>query len=303
MIDEAALAAISGELGLYVTGSVYCNMIGTCCELADYRRAGEWTEAALRRGVRTTPGDCRIHQAEVLVLRGDWIEAEESARRGADELRAFNRLVHVGEGLYQIGEIHRLMGDVAAAQDLFRQAGELGRDPQPGLALLLLQQGRADAAKASIERALDEETTKLSRARLLPSFVHISLKARNLDAARTAAEELGTIAEIYDAPALHAAAHVARGAVLLADDPKEAARTLRRAITHWQDVGAPFEAARARALLAQAIRDQGDDETALSSSGLRVRPSRSSAPFRIGTRSTTSSRVSPRARASCRSEG
>jgi class 3 adenylate cyclase len=272
LIDEAALAAVSGELAPYVTGSVYCNMIGTCCELADYRRAGEWTEAALRRGVRTTPGDCRIHQAEVLVLRGEWIEAEESARRGADELRAFNRLVHVGEGLYRIGEIRRLMGDVGAAQDLFRQAGELGRDPQPGLSLLLLQQGRADAAKASIERAIEEETSKLSRARLLPSSVHISLEAGNLDAARTAADELESIAETYDAPALHAAAHVARGTVLLAaNDPKEAARTLRRAITHWQDVGAPFEAARARALLARAIRDQGDAETA----ALELRAARS----------------------------
>jgi len=271
MIDEAALAAVSGELAPFVTGSVYCNMIGTCCELADYRRAGEWTEAAQRRGVRTTPGDCRIHQAEVQVLRGEWIEAEESARRGADELRAFNRFVHVGEGLYRIGEIRRLMGDVAAAQDLFRQAGELGRDPQPGLSLLLLQQGRADAARASIERALEEEVSKLSRARLLPSSVHISLKAGNLDAARTAADELGAIAGIYDAPALHAAAHVARGAVLLADDPKEAARTLRRAVTHWQDVGAPFEAARARTLLAQAIRDQGDAETA----ALELRAARS----------------------------
>ena len=272
MIDEAALAAVSGELAPYVTGSVYCNMIGTCCELADYGRAGEWTEAALRRGVRTTPGDCRIHQAEVLVLRGDWTEAEASARRGADELRAFNRLVHVGEGLYRVGEIRRLLGDVEGAQDLFRQAGELGRDPQPGLSLLLLQQGRPDAAKASIERAVEEETSKLSRARLLPSSVHISLAAGNLDAARTAADELGTIAEIYDAPALHAAAHVARGAVLLASgDPKEAARTLRRAVTHWQDVGAPFEAARARALLAQAIRDQGDAETA----ALELRAARS----------------------------
>ena len=272
MIDEAALAAVSGELAPYVTGSVYCNMIGTCCELADYRRAGEWTEAALRRGVRTTPGDCRIHQAEVLVLRGDWIEAEASARRGADELRAFNRLVHVGEGLYRIGEIRRLMGDVDGAQDLFRQAGELGRDPQPGLSLLLLQQGRADAAKASIERALDEEASKLSRARLLPSVVHISLKAGNLDAAGAAADELGAIADTFDAPALHAAAHVARGAVLLAtDDPKEAARTLRRAVAHWQDVGAPFEAARARALLAQAIREQGDEETA----ALELRAARS----------------------------
>lgn len=263
LIDEAALAAVSGELGLFVTGQVYCNMIGTCCEIADYRRAGEWTEAALRRGVRTTPGDCRIHQAEVLVLRGSWAEAEESARVGAEELRAWNRFVHVGEGLYQIGEIRRLRGDVAGAEEAFRSAGGLGRDPQPGLSLLLLQQGKLDAAAASIRRALDEEqASKLSRARLIPSFVQIFLKAGDLDAARTAAEELESIAGTYDAPAMHAAAHVARGAVLLAaDDPKEASRTLRRAVTHWQDVEAPYEAARARVLLARAIREQGDDET------------------------------------------
>jgi class 3 adenylate cyclase len=262
LIDEAALAAVSGELGLYVTGSVYCNMIGACCEIADYRRAGEWTAAALRKGVRTTPGDCRIHQAEVLVLRGSWAEAEESARIGAEELRAWNRFAHVGEGLYQIGEIRRLRGDIAGAVEAFRDAGEMGRDPQPGMSLLSLQQGKVDAAAASIRRALDEETSKLSRARLLPSLVHIILKAGDLDAARAAAEELESIAGTYDAPAMHAAAHVARGAVLLADGyPKEAARTLRRAVTHWQDVEAPYEGARARVLLAQAIREQGDAET------------------------------------------
>ncbi len=264
MIDEAALAAVSGELTPYVTGSVYCNMIGTCCEIADYGRAGEWTEAALRRGVRTTPGDCRIHQAEVLVLRGQWTEAEESARRGAEELRSFNRLVHVGEGLYQIGEIRRLRGDLTGAQDAFRQASELGRDPQPGLSLLLLGQGKLDAAKASIHRALDEETaSKLSRARLLPAFVQISLADGDLEAARPAADEFQSIADTYDAAALHAAAHFARGAVLLAErNITEAARTLRRAVTHWQEVEAPYEAARVRVLLAQVIEAQGDHESA-----------------------------------------
>ena len=272
LIDEAALAAVSGELGLYVTGSVYCNMIGACCEVADYRRAGEWTEAALRRGVRTTPGDCRIHQAEVLVLRGSWAEAEESARVGAEELRAWNRLVHVGEGLYQIGEIRRLQGDVAGAEEAFRNAGELGRDPQPGMSLLLLQQGKLDAAAASIRRALDEEQSMLSRARLLPSFIRTFLQTGDLEAAKTAADELESIAGTYDAPAMHASAHVARGAVLLAEgDAKEASRTLRRAVTHWQAVEAPYEGARARVLLAQAIREQGDDDT----SAMELRAARS----------------------------
>jgi class 3 adenylate cyclase len=157
-----------------------------------------------------------------------------------------------------------MRGDVSGAEEAFRDAGEMGRDPQPGLSLLLLQQGKLDAAAASIRRALDEEqASRLTRARLLPSFVHIFLRTGDLDAARMAADELGSIAGTYDAPAMHAAEHVARGAMLLAaHDPKEAARTLRRAVTHWQDVEAPYEAARARVLLAQAIREQGDDETA-----------------------------------------
>jgi class 3 adenylate cyclase len=50
--------------------------------------------------------------------------------------------------------------------------------------------------------------------------------------------------------------------LLAADDPKEASRTLRRAVTHWQDVEAPYEGARTRVLLAEAIRGQGDDDTA-----------------------------------------
>jgi class 3 adenylate cyclase len=93
--------------------------------------------------------------------------------------------------------------------------------------------------------------------------VRILLETGDLDTATTAVEELESIAGTYDAPAMHAASHVARGAVLLAaDDPKEASRTLRRAVTHWQDVEAPYEGARARVLLAQAIREQGDDDTA-----------------------------------------
>jgi len=264
MMDEAALAAVSGELGPYITGFVYCNTIAMCCETADYRRAGEWIEAAQRRGVRTTPGDCRVHQAEILFLRGAWAEAESSARRGAEDLRVYNRLNHVGAAFYQIGEVRRLMGDVVAAQDAYRQAGELGRDPQPGLSLLLLGQGSVDAALASIKRALDEEqSSKLSRAHLLPAFVEISLASGDVLAARKATDELESIASAYDGAALHAAAHFARGAVLLFEaDAAEAARTLRLAVAHWRDIEAPYEVARTRMLLARTMKVQGDNEGA-----------------------------------------
>jgi len=269
LIDDAALAAVSGELGLYATGTVYCNTIATCCEIADFRRAGDWSNAARRFSEGhpdqpLIPGDCRVHQAEVLALHGAWAEAEESARRGAEELRAFNRMYHVGEALYQIGAIRLRMGDLPAAQDAFRQASELGRDPQPGLSLLLLAEGKVDASLASIGRALEEETSSnLARGRLLPAFVEISLKARDVGLSRKAADELESIATTYDTPTLHAAASTARGALLLAaGDAKAAARVLRSGVKRWQEVEAPYEAARARVVLAQAIAIQGDHEGA-----------------------------------------
>jgi class 3 adenylate cyclase len=264
MIDEAALAAVSGELGPFLTGSVYCNTISTCCSIADYRRAGEWAETAQRHGVRTTPGDCRIHQAEILVLRGAWLEAEEFALRGADELRRFNRLAHVGEALYQVGDIRRRMGDFTAAHDSFREASASGRDPQPALALLLLEEGNADAAMAAIDRALREAgSSRVERARFLPALVEISLEAGGVETARTAAEEMASIADAYDAPAFHAAAHVARGEILLTEgNVEEASRVLRRGVEHWQEVEAPYEAARARVRLGWALQAQGDIESA-----------------------------------------
>ena len=269
LLDDAAVAAVSGELGLYATGVVYCNTIATCCEVADFRRASDWTDAARlwtesHPGQPLIPGDCRVHQAEVLALRGSWAEAEESARRGAEELGAFNRTYHVGEALYQIGAIRLRMGDHSAARDAFGQASEFGRDPQPGLSQLALAEGRIDASVASIRRALEEEPTdRLARGRLLPAFVEISLKSRDLDGARQAADELASIAATYGAPTLRAAADVARGRVLLAaGDTKAAARSLRAAVTEWQQIEAPYEGAQARSLLAQAIAQQGDHEGA-----------------------------------------
>jgi class 3 adenylate cyclase len=269
LMDDAALSAVNGELGLYATGTVYCNTIATCCELADFRRASDWSSAAQRWSEShpdqpLTPGDCRVHMAELLALHGSWAEAEESARRGAEELRAFNRMYHVGEALYQIGAIRLRMGDLPATRDAFKQASALGRDPQPGLSLLLLAEGNVDASLASINRALDEETSSsLARGRLLPALVEISLRARDVEVAGKAADELESIAVIYDAPLFHAVAASARGAVLLAaSDAKGAARALRAAVKHWHDVDAPYDAARVRVLLARAIAAQGDHEGA-----------------------------------------
>ena len=267
LLDEAMVAAVGGELGPLATGVIYCSMITTCERLADYRRAAEWTDAAQRwcgrQSIAGFPGLCRVQHAQIMRLRGAWAEAEEEATRARDELQGFH-LHATGEAFYQIGEIRLRLGDLAAAEDAFCEAHELGREPQPGLALLRLAEANVDAAATMINRALaDQSWDRLARARLLPVQVEIAIAARDLETARSAADELEAIAETYDTPALRASAACARGALQLAEgDATAACESLRRGWRLWQEVEVPYEAARARMLLADAYRAEGDDGAA-----------------------------------------
>jgi class 3 adenylate cyclase len=264
LIDEAALGALSGELTPHTTGIIYCNVISLCEEMADYQRAGEWTDTARRWCERTAmggfPGICRVHRAQIIRLRGAWREAEQEARVACDELRTFNTS-YAAEALYQIGEVRLRVGDLTEAEDLFKQAHELGREPQPGLAMLQLSAGRVEAAAQSIRRALSGKTQALDRARLLPTQVAVALATSDRDAARAAADELEQTADIYRTPALKAGALVSRGAILIAEgDPEAAVTRLREALARWREVQAPYEEAQGRLLLARAYRVAGDLE-------------------------------------------
>jgi class 3 adenylate cyclase len=268
MADEATVAAVGGELGPWATGIVYCNTISLSDALADYRRAGEWTEASIRwcerQSIAGFPGICRVHRADVIRLRGHWLQAEQEARRASSELQESGLLMFAGEAFYEIGVIRLRMGDLDAAEDAFRQAHEKGRDPQPGLALLRLAQGRVEAAQAAIRRAVEETTGRLDRAKILPAAVEIAVTAGDLEFGRAATDELDSIAEEFRSPALHAEAAMCRGSVEMAEgNPTAACRSLKRSWQLWQEVDAPYEAARARMLLGEAYRAQGDEEAAL----------------------------------------
>jgi tetratricopeptide (TPR) repeat protein len=156
------------------------------------------------------------------------------------------------------------MGDFSAAEESFRQAHGLGVDPQPGLALLRLANGEVEPAHRGLRRALsDEARNRLSRARLLPASVEISLAAGEIDEARVASEELAEIARDYGTPALAAHAAAAAGAVALAEKEADSAlRELRRAIRLYQEVETPYEAAGVRLLAAEAYRLDGDADAA-----------------------------------------
>ena len=266
LLDEHMVDVVAGELDPFVTSVIFCGTIETCHMLADYRRAAEWAEEegrALERQLNPVlPADCRVHRAEILRLRGAWAEAEQEAKRACDEAIYYHR--HVGSPFHEIGEIKLRMGDLAAAEDAFFQAHERGYEPQPGLALLRLAQGKVDAAAAMINNSLAQQSRdRLARARLLPAQVQIAVAASDLETAASGADELEAIAKTYGTPALGANAACARGELQLAQGDAAACESLRRGCRLWQEVEAPYEAARARTLLAAACRAEGDNEAAV----------------------------------------
>jgi DNA-binding CsgD family transcriptional regulator len=264
-LDETMLAVVAGELSPIMTGLMYCSVIEACRNVYALSRAREWTLALSRwceqqSELVTFTGTCLVHRAEILQLHGAWPDALTEACRATERAERADRKPPAA-ALYQQAEIHRLRGEFAQAEAAYRAASLRGYEPQPGLALLRMAQGRTDAASASIRRLVCATTDRQQRARLLPAYLEIMLATGDLQEARSACEEIQSFAKMFDTDALWAMAAQAHGATDLADgDARTALGHLRRAFEVWQRLEAPYEAARVRVMMGLACRALGDEE-------------------------------------------
>ncbi|MEU9864048.1 LuxR C-terminal-related transcriptional regulator [Streptomyces sp. NPDC047971] len=295
LLDDAMCSVTAGELSGMFTGWLFCLALTQCMEAADFGRAVEWTDAAMvwceapwsrhvrpqgpdtetsappapepAAGSQTAPdnpfrGLCRIHHVGVLDLLGAWTLAEAEAERVCSEVAVDSLDVAAG-AYYAAGEIRRRQGRLDAAAVSYGHAHELGRIPQPGLALLRLAQGKADAAVTGLKLALacqsDPTHDLLGKARLLSAQAEVALAVGDPDTAAEAVAELAALAA--EAPLLSAMADTASGALALARN-EPALRPLRRALAGWLALRVPYEAAQVRMLLAAADRAAGDEEAA-----------------------------------------
>ncbi len=264
--DEGMVMAVGGELGQLATVQVFCQVVRTCCELADYRRAREWADAIEdcfeRTGLNAFPGDCETHRISILISRGAWALAEQLAHQACASTQCFDP-AHAGLAFASIGEIRLRIGDLVTAEEAFNKAQELGASPLPGRARLELRRERLTEAAALIKEGLaGSGWDRLERSRLLPDQVIIALALDDLDTARAAVTELTESARTFGSTALLAAAESARGQLALATGEECPLASLRRSVELWREAESPYESARTQVLLATALKQAGQLKSA-----------------------------------------
>ena len=266
LFDEVMVAVTAGELSPVPSGIAYCEVIGTCQAAFDFGRAREWT-IALDRWCSAQPdmvtfsGQCQVYRAALYRLHGGWQDAFDAATSALARARRGDRDAFFG-AWYEQGEIQRLRGDADAAEESYRRASEAGYPPQPGLALLRLAQGRSRSAQSLLREAM-ANVDAVRRRRMLPALVEIELALHDVAAARQAVDELISTTPSAPKPMLQAVIAESAGAVLLAERAApESLEQLRRAWALWHELDIPYEAARCRMLVAQALRALGDETSA-----------------------------------------
>ncbi len=267
VLDEAMLPVVAGRVRPAFVGNIYCQLMAVCHELADVRRAQQWTDATARwcAGFSNAVmflGICRVHRAQLLQVRGEWARAEAEIELVCSELAAMN-IIAVGLALYELGEIRRLRGDLDGAEQAYGEAHQRGCDPQPGLALAWSARGRHREALDALLAAEAATTQRLTKTRLWEAVVDVALETGDLAIARRACDELQAAAETYASSGLLAAAALAQGRVQFAEGAsEEALHWLTTARQRWQQLGAPMRVAQTRTLLSKVHLALGNEQAA-----------------------------------------
>ncbi|MGH3474017.1 MAG: helix-turn-helix domain-containing protein [Aeromicrobium sp.] len=268
LLDEAMAGVAAGEVSPIMSGRVYCTMIDACQELNDFRRMKDWTHllstwCEQQQGLIPYTAQAATHRAQIMRAHGAWSDALDELTQAEARYEAHAMDSAVGDVHYERAEILRLTGDLDASAAAYAAADEHGRDPQPGLSLLWLAQGRVDSSTSVVRRLLDEVPDPVHRSRVLPVAMRVLLAAGDVDGANDAVDELAQIAASFASAALSAEADYARGSMCLAqDDPAAALPHLRKAWRGWLDLGARYEAAWARTRIGQAFRAMDDEDSA-----------------------------------------
>jgi DNA-binding CsgD family transcriptional regulator len=264
-LDRVMLLIADGRVSDRAAGPAFCAVIASLLGRGDVERArvwtrelGDWCDA--QRGLEPFRGECTLHRASVMQLGGEW----QAAAAAADEVCATEkRSETLANAWYRAADLHRVAGRAAPARDALRRAAALGREVQPGLALLHRDAGDLGAAWAGLEGARATAVEPAVRGEVLAAAVRVALDRGRLPDAAAAARDLADCAAAFDTLYLRALSTRADGELALAEQrAAEALSLLRASWAAWRRLDAPYDAALTRGSIAAAIRAIGDAEGA-----------------------------------------
>lgn len=248
LLNEAMAGSLGGEGGSFDTVVfTSCNMIGSCARSAQFERAVEWIRSAdrftQRYGCPFLFLFCRTLYGEVLIASGDWVQAEEELQIAVKESEASQARVHT-DAVAALARLRLVQGRLDEAEALIEGIEEQAPAVR---AAIQLTRGKAAAAAATATRALDD-ADQLERAVLADLLGEAEIAQGDVRAAAALGRELIETGTALECPTIHA-----RGQRLLGHAEGSSGH-LDAAVSRFTRLGMPYEAARARLMLAEAVR-------------------------------------------------
>jgi LuxR family maltose regulon positive regulatory protein len=257
-LDEAATAALSGDMLSPLAIGISCCHVVTACEIVrDFGRAAEWCdrvqEFAARVSWSVLSSVCRTQHAGVLMWSGAWSEAEAELELAIRQL-AGARPAMQEQPLVRLAELRRRQGRFDEAEALL---GRVDWHPDGLLvrAALALDRGKPESALAHARRFLEQAppSNKTDRAFGGELLLRAELALGRTPDARPL-EDIQALAAHVGTDPLRASARIAEGLIAAASDEHDHARAaFEDAIGLLARAGSRYETARARVDLAGSL--------------------------------------------------
>jgi len=264
-LDESMVGATAGEVSdPVVFGDICCVVTLACEESGELERLMRWNDVIETYMSRHLHGAlisfCGTCGAEFFQAKGDLDAAERCLVQALDALEGTGHRSRCIHPAAKLAELRMLQGRIEEAERLLAGHEDLPESLGASVGIHRLRGEHAVAAGLLLRR-LNQVGETIIAVPLLSTLVEVQLAHGTVDDARATAGRLASLADRFGHPRLTAIAALAAGRVARSSGEADARDHLEGALSAFERLEMPLEAARTRVELARAIRED-DPEVA-----------------------------------------